>query len=173
MHFRVIQTNSLIKFHWSKFINRCNEFIDVIETNLLKQTKRNETKREFLDYVENVTNLKFENFEYDFEWLFVDLMIWLLNCCKWFFFYQTMFQRFKKMNIVKIIWWRNWLIRKQKNRLLIEYRLISTNKKIDYWHVSKIRKRKSTIDKSSFSQIYNHYRWFTIIFANSRCVKWK
>ena len=42
----------------------------------MKLTKRNETKREFFDHVENVTNLKIENFIDKFEWLFVNLIIW-------------------------------------------------------------------------------------------------
>ena len=60
-----------------------------------------------------------------------------------------MSQRFKKMIVVKIIlMWMNKLIRKHKNRLLTEYRLISTNKKVDYWlNIDWFRRtRKSTID---------------------------
>ena len=34
--------------------------------------------------------------------------------------YQTMSQRFKKMSIVKIIWWMNWLTRKKAWRSFID-----------------------------------------------------
>ena len=93
-------------------------------------------------------------------------------CDFYFSFYQTMFQRFKKMNIVKIIKWTNWLIRKQKNRLLIKCRKCS-NKKINCWFIDKIlifhhdwlidSKNKKINYWLSFSQIYDRFRWFTLL----------
>ena len=59
-------------------------------------------------------------------------------------------------------------LRKQKNRLLTEYRLISTNKKIDYW--LNVENSKKKIDNwLSFSQIHDHFRWFTMRQMKIKC----
>ena len=82
---------------------------------------------------------------------FDDLM-W--NCCYvcdfYFFLQQNDVSTFKQENNYCKNHLMNELInsKKHENRLLIECRLISTNKKIDYW--------------LSFSQIHDHFRWFTI-----------
>ena len=125
-----IDANSFVKCHWNKITSRCSEFTECRwNKQTLKQTKRNESNQNFL---------------FDVLKLFVDLLIWcefVVVCDFYFSLYQTMFQRFKKMNIVKIILkLMSKLTRKHENRLLTECRLISTNKKIDYWIVSLIWK---------------------------------
>ena len=59
--------------------------------------------------------------------------------------------------------------KKHENRLLIECRKLE--KKIDNWlNVDWFRRtKKSIIDKSSFSQIYDHFRWFTMRIMKIKC----
>ena len=118
-------------------------------------------------------------------------MIWCV-CDFYFFLYQTMFQRFKKMNIVKIIWWMNWLTRKQKNRLLTKCRkfeeknrqltVVVTNSLIDwknvmfrdhfqknftFWRFSFKHSRIFTSDEN-FVFTRSFYEQLTIFFNYSR-----
>ena len=114
------------------------------------------------------------------------------------------------MNIVKIIWWVDWFEKErksfidwisidfdeQKNRLLIECRLISTNKKIDYWKIvifansrsfslihdtSNENKMQSSFSKKnlfihansrSFSLIHVVSWKFVLLFHSRRFVLW-
>ena len=79
----------------------------------------------------------------------------MCECDFYFFLYQTMFQRLKNK------YYKNHLVnelidsKKHENRLLTECRLISTNKKIDYW--------------LSFSQIHDYFRWFTMRIMKMKC----
>ena len=102
-----------------------------------------------------------------------------------------MFQRFKKMIIVKVIWWMNWLIRKSKKivywlnidwfrrtrKSIIECRKLE--KKIDNWFVDKIFifhhdwlidfQNKKINNWLLFSQTHDHFRWFTMRQMKIKC----
>ena len=83
-------TDSLIiRFHWSRFTSHCNELTEIIEADLLRLTKRNETQI-FLFGV-----LSVDLFVRD-KWF--DVCVWFL-----FFFLSSDVSTLKKMSIVEII----------------------------------------------------------------------
>ena len=153
-------TDSLIiRFHWSRFTSHCNELTEIIEADLLRLTKRNETQI-FLFGV-----LSVDLFVRD-KWF--DVCVWLL-----FLSLSSDVSTLKKASIVEIIRCRrterrstiemcrrfeeedrqltSWLIRRTRRStidLLIEFSLLITMS----WLI--FRTRRSTIDC--------HYRWLTM-----------
>ena len=145
--------------------------LSVIVTNKSLKQKRNETKR---------------NSNFLFEILSDCLLIWWFDVklllCVIFFFQQNDVSTFKQKNndcknhfdVNKQIDSKN-----HENHLLTKCRLISTNKKIDYWFVDEIFifhhdklidfRNKKINNWLSFSQIHDHFRWFTMRIMKVKC----
>ena len=122
----------------------------------LKQTDslkhwRNKTKRKFLDHVENETDLKIENFVDNFEWLFVDLIIWWeIIVCDFFFltndvstFQENEYCKNRLINVENvqtrksIVDWMSTNLDEQKNLLLNKCRKFEQKDRHN-WFVDKI-----------------------------------
>ena len=151
--------------------------MNVIEANRLVETstKRNETRISRSWWKWNKSRNR------KFCWWFWMIVCWfddlIWNCSVWFLFLflTNDVSTFKQkdddckdhFDVNKQIDSRN-----HENRLLTECRLISTNKKIDYWFVDEIFifhhdklidfRNKKINCWLSFSQIHDHFRWFTM-----------
>ena len=146
--------SSIIEFHWSKFISRCNELIEYRWSKQTHWNKRSETKR---------------NSNFLFDVLNVDLFVWdnwceIVVCDFYFSLYQTMFQRFKKMIIVKI----NWCRRTEK-RSTIDWLTDSKNKKIDNWLINWLEEQK---DRQLINWLTRRTRRSTIDCRCSKFIDW-